>query len=211
MPSLIFRLMLAWVCRSERLHGAPKLPCHIGFTPFHRGLIMQSALDDVGLISDSELVCRLEGLVNADRALSAKLLVHLGEVEVRGLHLERSFSSMFDYCRSGLGMSEAEAHLRILAARVGRYGRAFMQEKLREARERRSKLQALVPDTCRQALSLSRSRAQSDVSKAVRARETSCGSASRATPSPPSSLTKRGPFGSAADELSSSPSATTRL
>ena len=120
MPSLIFRLMLAWVCRSELLHGAPKLPWYIDFTAFHWGLIMQSALDDVGLISDSELVCRLEGLVKADRALSAKLLVHLGEVEARGLHLERGFSSMFDYCRSGLGMSEAEAHLRILAARVGR-------------------------------------------------------------------------------------------
>jgi hypothetical protein len=62
----------------------------------------------------------LKRLVQADRALSAKLLVHIGELDQRRLFLERGYSSTFDYCRSGLGMSEAEAYLRILAARVGR-------------------------------------------------------------------------------------------
>ena len=81
---------------------------------------MLHVLDEVGRVADAELVRRLEQLVRADRALSAKLLVHLGEVDARKLYCERAYSSMFDYCRSGLGMSEAEAGLRIRAARVGR-------------------------------------------------------------------------------------------
>lgn len=120
MRALIFALGLKWSCRFERLQGAPKLPCYKGLSTFDWGWLMQSALDEVRRFTDSELVCRLEGLVKADRALTAKLLVHLDEVEVRGLHLARSYSSMFDYCRSGLGMSEAEAYLWILASRVGR-------------------------------------------------------------------------------------------
>ncbi|HET8935712.1 MAG TPA: hypothetical protein VFN67_19830 [Polyangiales bacterium] len=79
---------------------------------------MQSALDEVGRILDGELVSRLERLVKVDRAVSAKLLVHLGEVDTRGLYRERAFSSMFGYCLGALGMSEGEAGLRVLAARV---------------------------------------------------------------------------------------------
>ena len=81
---------------------------------------MVHVLEHVSGMADAELVGRLERLVKADRALSAKLLVHLGEVDARKLYCERAYSSMFEYCRSGLGMSEAEAALRIQAARVGR-------------------------------------------------------------------------------------------
>jgi hypothetical protein len=81
---------------------------------------MAHALDEVGCVADDELVCRLERLVKADRALSAKLLVHLGEVCERKLYLGLGYGSMFVYCRSGLGMSEAEAYLRLQAAKVGR-------------------------------------------------------------------------------------------
>ncbi|HTU63362.1 MAG TPA: hypothetical protein VMF89_33100, partial [Polyangiales bacterium] len=52
--------------------------------------------------------------------MSAKLLVHLGEVDVRGAFRELGFSSIYDYCVSGLRMSEGEAGLRIYAARLGR-------------------------------------------------------------------------------------------
>lgn len=81
---------------------------------------MVHALEHVSGLADAELVGRLERLVKADRALSAKLLVHLGEVDARKLYCERAYSSMFEYCRSALGMSEAEAALRLQAARVGR-------------------------------------------------------------------------------------------
>lgn len=90
------------------------------YCDFTGGFIMLHTLDEVGQIGDAELVCRLERLVKADRATTAKLLQHLGEVHARELYCERAYSSMFDYCRSGLGMSEGEAGLRILCARIGR-------------------------------------------------------------------------------------------
>jgi hypothetical protein len=81
---------------------------------------MQCVLNEISRVADSELVLALEGLVKADRKLGAKLLVHLGEVDDRKLYLALGFSTMFEYCRSSLGMSEAEAYLRVQAAKVGR-------------------------------------------------------------------------------------------
>jgi hypothetical protein len=47
------------------------------------------------------------------------LVVHLGEVDARGLFRDLGFSSMFDYAVQALHMSDAEAWLRIRAARLG--------------------------------------------------------------------------------------------
>jgi hypothetical protein len=80
---------------------------------------MASVLDVVGMENDA-LLSEVERLVKADRSLGATLLVHLGEVDARKLYLARGYSSMFVYCRSALGMSEAEAYLRMRAADVGR-------------------------------------------------------------------------------------------
>ena len=52
--------------------------------------------------------------------MHGRLLVHLAEVDARGLYRERAYSSMFDYCVQALHMSEAEAYLRIRAARLSR-------------------------------------------------------------------------------------------
>ena len=81
---------------------------------------MEQAMIDVGLVTDQELMARLRRLVRADRTLSARLLVHLGEVDARGLYREHAYPSMFAYCVEELSMSEAEAYLRIQAARLGR-------------------------------------------------------------------------------------------
>lgn len=75
---------------------------------------------DVSECSDAELVVQLERMVGADRALSAQLIVHLGEVEERGLYRERGYSSMYAYCVGALCMSEAEAYFRLHAARLAR-------------------------------------------------------------------------------------------
>jgi hypothetical protein len=77
-------------------------------------------LEEVGRFTDQQLIARLRGLVRADQALGGRLLVHLGEVDARGLYRERAYSSMFAYCVEELHMSEAEAYLRIQAARLGR-------------------------------------------------------------------------------------------
>ena len=71
-------------------------------------------------LADAELMERLQRLVRADHTLTARLLLHLGEVDARGLYRERAYASMFAYCVEELHMSEAEAYLRIQAARLGR-------------------------------------------------------------------------------------------
>lgn len=81
---------------------------------------MAHALEEIRHVTDAELVSRVEHLVKVDRALGVKLLVHLGEIDERKLHLERGYSSMYDYCRNALRMSEGESSLRVKAARVGR-------------------------------------------------------------------------------------------
>jgi hypothetical protein len=62
----------------------------------------------------------LRRLVRTDQVLTARLLVHLGEVDARGLYREHAFHSMFAYAVEELHMSEAEAYLRIQTARLGR-------------------------------------------------------------------------------------------
>jgi hypothetical protein len=71
-------------------------------------------------LSDDELVLRLRRCVREDRELSARLLIHFGEVDARGLYRDQGFGSMFDYAVSALHMSESEAALRIRTARVAR-------------------------------------------------------------------------------------------
>src|SRR4051812_24072284 len=78
------------------------------------------ALDEVTHVTDPELIARVRRLVRADQTLNARLLVHLGELDARGLYREQAYASMFTYCVEELRMSEAQAYLRIQAARLGR-------------------------------------------------------------------------------------------
>lgn len=54
---------------------------------------MALALEEISRVTDAELVRRLECLLKADRALSVKLLVHLGELAERELTCRRGFES----------------------------------------------------------------------------------------------------------------------
>jgi 5-methylcytosine-specific restriction endonuclease McrA len=70
--------------------------------------------------SDDELLSTARRLIGAERKLTAKLVTYLAEIEDRRLHLVAGYSSMFDFCTRGLGLSENEAFRRIAAARLGR-------------------------------------------------------------------------------------------
>jgi hypothetical protein len=72
------------------------------------------------MMSDREVVERLEELVREERRLTAAVLAHLGEVEARRLYLPAACSSMHVYCMRVLGMSEDQAFKRIRAARAMR-------------------------------------------------------------------------------------------
>jgi hypothetical protein len=66
------------------------------------------------------LVAQLGSCARFDRVQAARLIVYLGEVDARGLFREHAYPSLFAYAVGELRMSEAEAYLRIHAARVAR-------------------------------------------------------------------------------------------
>jgi len=74
----------------------------------------------LGELSNDELERSLHGLLGAGARVEARIVAHLAEVEARRLHLLAGCSSLYDYCRKRLGLSEYEAFLRIAASRVAR-------------------------------------------------------------------------------------------
>ncbi len=72
------------------------------------------------LVPDDELLHRLAELLRQSRRVEADLVAHIGEVDVRRLYAREASPSMFAYCTEALHLSEAEAYLRIAAARASR-------------------------------------------------------------------------------------------
>jgi hypothetical protein len=72
------------------------------------------------LIPDDELLRRLADLLRQSRRVEAELVAHIGEVDARRLYAREACPSMFAYCTEVLHLSEAEAYLRIAAARASR-------------------------------------------------------------------------------------------
>ena len=72
----------------------------------------------VGALSDRELLRETRNLVRHERHLQGAIIDHLAEIEARGLYMERSFSSLFDYAVRELGYSDAAAARRIGAMRL---------------------------------------------------------------------------------------------
>ena len=71
-------------------------------------------------ISDDELLRRLAELLRQSRRVEAHLVAHIGEVDERRLYTREASPSMFAYGTEVLHLSEAEAYLRIAAARAAR-------------------------------------------------------------------------------------------
>jgi hypothetical protein len=71
-------------------------------------------------LSDDELLRGLAHLLGQSRRIEADLVAHIAEVETRRLYAREASPSMFVYCTSVLHLSEAEAYLRITAARAAR-------------------------------------------------------------------------------------------
>jgi hypothetical protein len=71
-------------------------------------------------IPDDELLRRLAKLTQQSRRVESDLVAHIGEVDARRLYAREASPSMFAYCTDILHLSEAEAYLRIAAARASR-------------------------------------------------------------------------------------------
>lgn len=92
-------------------------------TPCYRSLCIGGDMDELAniqQISNEELILRVTHSVKEDRRVSALLLAHFGEMEVRGLYRDLGYDSMFNYAVHELHMSDSEAALRIYAARFAR-------------------------------------------------------------------------------------------
>ncbi len=72
---------------------------------------------DLSHLTDKEVLSETRRLVGHSNHLFAALLVHLAEVESRGLHRQRACSSLYTYCIYELRMSEDAAARRSAAAR----------------------------------------------------------------------------------------------
>src|SRR6187455_3677952 len=69
-------------------------------------------------LSDDDLLTSTRRLVGASNQLFAQLLLHLAEVETRGIHRTRACASLYTYCIYELRMSEDAAARRSSAARL---------------------------------------------------------------------------------------------
>ena len=72
----------------------------------------------LALLSDAELLANTRRLAGTSNKLFAALLLHLAEVETRGIHRTRSCASLYTYCIYELRMSEDAAARRSSAARL---------------------------------------------------------------------------------------------
>jgi hypothetical protein len=78
-------------------------------------------------IPDDELLRQLADLLRQSRHAEADLIAHIGEVDARRLYAREASPSMFAYCTEVLHLSEAEAYLRIAAARASREHPALLE------------------------------------------------------------------------------------
>jgi len=77
-------------------------------------------LATAGRLRDDVLLAGVRSLLGRERRITAELIAHLTEIDVRQLYKREGYSSLFAYCRDELGLSEHEAYGRIEAARASR-------------------------------------------------------------------------------------------
>ncbi len=105
---------------------------------------LHESVATVTQLSDRDLWTSALSANGERRRATALLLAHLAVIEARELHLLRGYSSMFDFCVRGLGMSEGTAHRAISGTRAAhRY--PLVLEMLADGRLHLSGLSLLAP------------------------------------------------------------------
>ena len=88
-------------------------------------------MHEVRNLANDALVRHLDAVVHRERGMTLEVLHDLNELERRRLHLDRGYSSLFDYCVRHLKYSSSAAARRIQAARcIRRY--PVMEKMLRD-------------------------------------------------------------------------------
>jgi 5-methylcytosine-specific restriction endonuclease McrA len=96
-------------------------------------------------IPDDELLRRLGELLHHSRGTEADLVAHIGEVDARRLYAREAAPSMHAYCTERLHLSDAEAYLRIAAARASREHPVVILEMLADGRLHLTAIAKLAP------------------------------------------------------------------
>ena len=81
---------------------------------------MMQGTNELQSVPDDELLRRLAEILRQSRRVEADLVAHIGEVDRRRLYARTASPSMFAYATEVLHLSDAEAYLRIAAARASR-------------------------------------------------------------------------------------------
>ncbi|MGH2405923.1 MAG: HNH endonuclease, partial [bacterium] len=79
-----------------------------------------TVLSTVAQLSNSDLLSQVKLLAGREREVTAILIAHLAELDVRRLYLAEGCASLFTYCIQILHLSEHAAYDRIQAARASR-------------------------------------------------------------------------------------------
>ena len=95
-------------------------------------------------LTNDDLIASLRSLVSRSNELEADIIEHIQEVETRGIHLDRAYSSLFAFCADALGFSEGAAYDRIEVARAARRV-PEMLESLRRGEVHLTGLRLLAP------------------------------------------------------------------
>ena len=99
-------------------------------------------------LTDDVLLDRAATIVARSRSTEVDLILHLAEIDARRLYAREGCPSMFVYCTLRLRFSEAEAYLRITAARASRE-HPSLSTALRDGRLHLSALSRLAPHLTR--------------------------------------------------------------
>jgi hypothetical protein len=79
-------------------------------------------------LSDTALIAEVTRCARDERHATAQLVAHLAELDLRRLYLGAGHSSLFAYCRDGLGLSADAAYNRVEAARACRMFPPILKE-----------------------------------------------------------------------------------
>ena len=82
-------------------------------------------------LTDTALTTELGRLAGREREATATLIVHLAEFDARRLYEGAGYSSLFQYCRTVLHLSEDAAYNRIQTVRAARRHPAIVDMLLR--------------------------------------------------------------------------------
>ncbi|MGQ0550633.1 MAG: hypothetical protein ACT4PY_13300, partial [Armatimonadota bacterium] len=75
----------------------------------------------VARLSDPDLLAQVRDLAQREREATVALIVHLAELDERGLYLAEGYPSLYKYCTDVLHLSEHAAYNRIETARAVRH------------------------------------------------------------------------------------------